>query len=81
MDDIEKFDFVVDGAEMIAHMIDRYAIHENLYLVNSTVVVDKLRDALVSLYAAIMNYLASAKRYFEQKTYGKSLFELPLGWN
>lgn len=66
---------------MIAHMIDRYAIYENLYLINSTAVVDKFRDALVHSYATIINYLASAKKYYEQKTTCKYHSEFHIGQN
>ena len=61
VNDIAKFDFVVEGAEMIAHMIDHYAIFENLCLQCTSPATDRLVGALVQLYAAILRYLSKFK--------------------
>lgn len=56
---------------MIAKIISRFAIFEQLYLFHSKLVSQSqkaLEEALVRLYAVIIRYLAKAKRYFEQNT-------------
>ena len=64
--DIVGFDFVVEGADTIAHIIDRYAIFEDLYLRHTSESTEKLKQALVILYASVLRYLAMAKVYVEQ---------------
>ena len=69
--DINKFGFVVEGAEMIAYSISRFAIFEETYLhhTNSSMEsVKALEEAMIRLYASIFVYLARAKKYFDQKT-------------
>ena len=69
--DINKFNFVVEGAEKIAYTISRFAIFERIYLHHATPVIDSakaLEEGLVRLYASIFVYLARSKRYFDQNT-------------
>lgn len=69
--DINKFDFVVEAAETIAHSISRFTIFESIYLQRHSVMtksVQALEEALVRLYASTLVYLARAKQYFEQNT-------------
>lgn len=69
--DINKFDFVVEAAETIAHSISRFTIFESIYLHRHSVMtksVQALEEALVRLYASTLVYLARAKQYFEQNT-------------
>ena len=69
--DINKFAFVVEGAETIARSLSRYATFEQIYLVhaNSTTrAVQGLETALVKLYGVILVYLGRAKLYFEEHT-------------
>lgn len=68
MGDFEKFAFMVEGAEMIAYTIDRYAVFEGLYLRTQSAAVTRLKSSLTMLYAAVLKYLAKAKHYFEQST-------------
>lgn len=56
---------------MIACLIDHYAHVEALYLRQPSAIFDKLEGTIVRLYAAAMQYLAQAKRYFEQHTASK----------
>ena len=49
-------------------MISRYAIFEDIYLRQSSPATHKLKEALVSLYAAILVYLCKAKAFFQQST-------------
>ena len=66
--DIAKFGFVVEGAEVIARMISRYAIFEDIYLHRTSKATQELRDALVLLYTTMLLYLSKAKRFFEQNS-------------
>jgi hypothetical protein len=54
--------------ELISRLIDRYIIFENLYLQHASAGAASLRDALASLYAAILKYLSQTKAYFNQNT-------------
>ncbi|KIM73983.1 hypothetical protein PILCRDRAFT_715467 [Piloderma croceum F 1598] len=66
--DFAKYSFLVDGVELISRLIDRYIIFENLYLQHASAGAASLRDALTSLYAAILKYLSQTKAYFNQNT-------------
>jgi len=69
--DVQKFDFVVEGAERIARCISRFAIFENVYLHPSHTTTESskaLEEAMTRLYASIFVYLARAKQYYEQST-------------
>jgi hypothetical protein len=71
VNDFEKYDFVVEGVEFIARLIARYAIFESLYLQRPGSIVDRLREALVRLYGAVLKFLSKSKAYYEQNTLGK----------
>ncbi|KFY32484.1 hypothetical protein V493_00153, partial [Pseudogymnoascus sp. VKM F-4281 (FW-2241)] len=58
----------IEGAALMAEMICRYAVFEDLYLRSTSLATDELKRALVQLYAAIMIYLSKAKRYFDQNS-------------
>ena len=66
--DITKFDFVVEGAEVIARMISRYAIFEDVYLQHASNATKELQHALIRLYSAILIYLSKAKQFFDQNS-------------
>jgi hypothetical protein len=57
---------VIEDAALIAELICRYAIFEDVYLQSSSPAADELQRALVNLYAAIMVYLSKARSYFDQ---------------
>ena len=72
--DINRFAFVVEGAEKIAHSISRYATFEQIYLryeARPTHAVEGLKEALIKLYAVILTYLGKAKTYFEERSLSK----------
>lgn len=71
VNDFAKFVFVIESAASIAEMISHYAIFEELYLQSASFAVNKLKGALVQLYAVIMIYLFKAKSYFDQNTESK----------
>ena len=80
--DINKFNFVVEGAETIARSIARFAIFEDLYLHRGTLETKSekaLEEALIRLYATILVYLARVKLYFEQSTASSSSALLCIG--
>ena len=64
---------MVEGAEMIAYNIDRYAIIEELCLRSGSTITAKLQDRLTALYAQILRYLITAKKYFESNTGSRML--------
>ena len=64
---------MVEGAEMIAYNIDRYAIIEEICLRSGSIITAKLQDRLTALYAQILRYLIKAKKYFESKTGSRML--------
>ena len=66
--DFVRYDFVVNGAETIAHLIGRYAILEGLYLHRTSDSTTKLKEALIEVYALILQYLSKVKDYFDQNT-------------
>lgn len=69
--DIKKFEYVVEGAELIARSISRFAITEKVYFHRQSPAsqpLEALKEALLRLYAVIFQYLAKAKQYFGQKT-------------
>lgn len=64
--DMVKFGFGVEGAEVIARMISRYAIFEDLYLHRTSKATRELQDALVRLYRTILLYLSKAKIFLSR---------------
>jgi hypothetical protein len=66
--DISTFAFVVEDAEMIAGLVARCAVLEQLYLHGTSATTMKLKDALSKLYKAIISYFSEAKRYFQQNS-------------
>jgi len=57
---------VIEGAEMIARLIDRCNIFQNIYLHRKLLASKELEEALIRLYAMMILYLSKAKRLFEQ---------------
>ena len=53
---------------MIARLIGRCTILQNIYLRCESAAPRKFEDALVRLYAAMMSYLSKAKGFFEQNS-------------
>jgi len=59
---------MVEGAEIIAYDITRYAVFESTYLDFDSKAVEILKGKLVNLYTVMLRYLVKAKRYFEENT-------------
>lgn len=68
VNDFKSFDFVLEKTSSIAELICRYALVEELTLRFPLHAAEKLRRAMVRLYAHIMAYLAGARVYFLQST-------------
>jgi hypothetical protein len=60
VNDYNKFAFVIEGAALIAEIICRYAIFEELYLQSTSPATNELKRALVQSYAAMLIYLSKA---------------------
>jgi hypothetical protein len=66
---------MVDGVEQVSNMVGRYAILEAFYLLTwstKPAAHGHLEGAIIKLYAAILTYLAGAKRYYDKNTARKS---------
>ncbi|KAK4462623.1 ankyrin repeat-containing domain protein [Cladorrhinum samala] len=68
---ITVFTSIGDGIEFVTRLIVRYCIIERLYLGQGLEVTAELADAITRLYAAVLVYLAAAKRYFQGKLASK----------
>ena len=64
---------MVTGMEFVSSLIIRYIEFERLYLSRPSALMDPLKEALCSLYAAVLVYLSQARRYFTYPTAGKQV--------
>lgn len=62
------------ASETIAKILDRCAIYERLYLTSGSQAPETriMENALIGLYASILQFLAKAKRFYEKNTAGKT---------
>lgn len=74
--DIAIYGAMAEGVELISRLITRYETIERLYLHREFSTENDLVQALITLYAAILRYLATAIRYYSCNTAGKSLVYL-----
>ena len=69
---------MIDGVEHVSNLITRYTILETIYLDILTsakpAAHDQLQSSLTKLYAAILAYLAKARRYYDKSTAGEQPF-------
>ena len=72
LNDAQTFGAIAEGVETVSRLISRYAIFEAAYLHGSghtpSATQQKLSEALIVLYSAILTYLARAGRYYKQST-------------
>jgi hypothetical protein len=63
---------VLIGVEKVAMLLVRCTIYENLYLRQIPEVSNhaNLQESLLELYAAVLEFLASAKRYLDRSSAG-----------
>ncbi|THY57822.1 hypothetical protein D6C99_02410 [Aureobasidium pullulans] len=70
--DTHVFENLVEGLEIVARVVARYSIFEEIYLTAASKAQQHLTEQLVELYAAILRYLCSAKKYYDRNTASKS---------
>ena len=72
LNDAQTFGAIAEGVETVSRLISRYAIFEVAYLQPSNHTPSKaqkmLSEAMVSLYSAVLTWLARAGRYYKQST-------------
>jgi hypothetical protein len=76
--DIQTFGAMMEGMEFVSNLVTRYAIFEKLYLQTTTGegsepelrTKGQLTQAIIKLYISILNYLSSARRYYDRHTAG-----------
>ena len=70
--DVQTIGTVAEGVETVSRLIARYAIFEVAYLRSNShtpsVTQERLSEALIVLYSAILRYLAKAGRCYNQPT-------------
>ena len=62
------FGAMIERVEVVASLISRYAILEDIYLRDSTSAVERLADLLTMLYAAVLTFLIRTIHYFGKRT-------------
>ncbi|CAG8973854.1 hypothetical protein HYALB_00005600 [Hymenoscyphus albidus] len=67
VNDVEKYEFVTENIEFVSKCICRCKITEELYLGGDATATRQLETSLVKLYGAILIFLSTFKRYFDQK--------------
>ncbi|KAM0550838.1 hypothetical protein ACHAPJ_008701 [Fusarium lateritium] len=78
INDTTAFAAMIDGVEEVTSTIARCAIFEAVYMKDTTSATDHLKASLVSLYAAILNFLGISCTYFSTssgKRFMKATFE------
>jgi SpoVK/Ycf46/Vps4 family AAA+-type ATPase len=79
LNDIQNNGAILEGLELVFHLITKFEVVEQLYLRKPSSVHAQLDDCIVSLYGAILEYLLDARQYFAQKKtlrIVKSVFQL-----
>jgi nucleoside-triphosphatase THEP1 len=59
---------MLEGLELVFNLIARYEVVERLYLRRPSRLQKGLQEAIVRLYAAVLEFLLQANRYYRQKT-------------
>ena len=70
------YDSMLEGLEHVADVTARYAWVETLYLHASSKMRLQLQDSIVKLYAAVLDFLAKARRHYSRHTYQRVLKSL-----
>lgn len=68
MSDKQVLGAMVEELETISSLLTRYATFEGLYLRHDSAARKELEEALVSMYAEILEYISRAKHYFQKST-------------
>ena len=59
---------MLEGVERISSLIARYTTVETLYLQSKSMERERLKNAVINLYVAILQFLLSARRFFSRST-------------
>lgn len=70
VNDVEQYGAMIMDIEVIARLITRYKEFELLYRPGNSSALSTLDDALTSLYAEVLTYLARTIDIFSEKTMG-----------
>ncbi|KAI0186445.1 hypothetical protein F4808DRAFT_128352 [Astrocystis sublimbata] len=73
VDHFETHDFLLEKIPRVAEQICRCELIEKHLIRSPSPTVDELKRALVTLYAAILIFLAQVKTYFQQTTKSTSI--------
>ena len=79
INDVQTNGAMLQGLEFVFNLIARYEVVERLYLQRTSSLHNRLLDAIVKLYTAVLQFLLQAHRYYTQKTVAriaKSLIQL-----
>ncbi|KAL8783475.1 MAG: hypothetical protein Q9213_004612 [Squamulea squamosa] len=68
INDMQIFGAMADGLEMVTCLISRCRLYEQLYLSRLSSARRDMESLLLRLYAAMLMYLAAARRYFDKST-------------
>jgi hypothetical protein len=72
VNDAQSFGAMIEGVELVVRLTTRYTLIEQFYLQIISGLEHHLTDALVTLYAIVLNYLANAKRFFAKASASES---------
>lgn len=78
VNDIHTNGAIIEGMAIVVNLLARYEIVEYIYLQTASRATAPLSDAIIKLYAAILEYLLPAHAYFRShlvKKIAKSIFE------
>ncbi|KAH0536068.1 hypothetical protein FGG08_007034 [Glutinoglossum americanum] len=68
VNDSQTFGAMAEGVEFVSNLITQYVIIEHLYLRRPSVAKHQLEQALIALYAAVLEYLLKARRFYGRNT-------------
>ena len=63
---VQQYTVILEGLEIVAHMITKYRIVESLYLDHGAQLTDQLRSGIVELYTLLLSFLCKARRFYEK---------------
>jgi hypothetical protein len=66
--DSQIFGAMMEGLEIIASLLPRYAVFEDIYLREPSIAMERLKDSLIMLYSATLIFLSKTIHYFRRST-------------
>jgi hypothetical protein len=76
VNDSQQFGHLLEGIEMITHLISRYAIFEDLYLNQNTSTSVQLEQALIRPYTLVLRYLSKAKKFYSLNVLSEFIYSI-----